>query len=84
MSGTIAKPDRLTCAPSRAARELDLRRGEFDLAVNPGLIRTLPGEGGGGRRIAHAEIDRLRAEAGGLRGDPHLFRRRDARPAFVR
>ncbi|MFI7018343.1 DUF6397 family protein [Streptomyces sp. NPDC050164] len=64
MSGTIAKPDRLTCASSRAARELNLRRGEFDLAVNLGLIRTLPDEGGGGRRVARAEIDRLRAEDG--------------------
>jgi hypothetical protein len=64
MSGTIAKTDRLTCAPSRAARELDLKRGEFDLAVNLGLVRTVPGEGGGGRRVARAEIDRLRAEGG--------------------
>ncbi|MEU0244308.1 DUF6397 family protein [Streptomyces sp. NPDC006235] len=62
MSGTIAKSDRLTCAPSRAARELDLKRGEFDLAVNLGLIRTVPDEGGAGRRVARAEIDRLRAE----------------------
>ncbi|MGI5424264.1 DUF6397 family protein [Streptomyces sp. CA-179760] len=62
MSGTIAKLDRLTCAPSRAARELDLKRGEFDLAVSLGLIRTVPDEGGGGPRVARAEIDRLRAE----------------------
>ncbi|MEU4488978.1 DUF6397 family protein [Streptomyces purpurascens] len=61
MSGTIAKSDLLTCAPSRAARELDLKRGEFDLAVNLGLIRTVPDEGGGGPRVARAEIDRLRA-----------------------
>ncbi|MFC9503721.1 DUF6397 family protein [Streptomyces sp. NPDC057002] len=64
MSGTIAKSDRLTCAPSRAARELDLKRGEFDLAVNLGLIRTVPDEGGGGLRVARAEIDRLRAGEG--------------------
>ncbi|MFI6370173.1 DUF6397 family protein [Streptomyces sp. NPDC050546] len=64
MSGTIAQPDRLTCAPSRAARELDLKRGEFDLAVNLGLIRTVPDEGGGGLRVARAEIDRLRAGEG--------------------
>lgn len=64
MSGTIAKSDRPTCAPSRAARELDLKRGEFDLAVNLGLIRTVPDEGGGGRRVARAEIDRLRAGDG--------------------
>ncbi|MFF9809389.1 DUF6397 family protein [Streptomyces coeruleorubidus] len=64
MSGTIAKPDRLTCAASRAARELDLKRSEFELAVNLGLIRTVPDEGGGGRRVARAELDRLRAGDG--------------------
>jgi hypothetical protein len=64
MSGTIATSHRLTCAPSRAARELDLKRGDFDLAVHLGLIRTVPDEGGGGRRVARAEIDRLRAEDG--------------------
>ncbi|MFF7312381.1 DUF6397 family protein [Streptomyces sp. NPDC008137] len=62
MSGTIAKTDRLTCAPSGAARELGLKRGEFDLAVHLGLIRTVPGEGGGGPRVARSEIGRLRAE----------------------
>lgn len=64
MSRTGTTPYRLTCAPSRAARELDLKRGEFDLAVNLGLIRTVPDEGGGGRRIARAEIDRLRSGDG--------------------
>ncbi|MDQ1021368.1 DUF6397 family protein [Streptomyces afghaniensis] len=64
MSGTIAKSDRLTCAPSRAARELGLKRGELDLAVHLGLIRTVPDEGGGGRRVVRAEIDRLRAGDG--------------------
>ncbi|MER5713610.1 DUF6397 family protein [Streptomyces sp. NPDC002132] len=44
---------------SRAARELGLKRSEFDLAVNLGRIRTVPDEGGGGRRVACAEIDRL-------------------------
>ena len=65
MSGnTIAKPDHLTCTPSRAARELHLKRGEFDLAVKLGIIRSVPDAGGGGRRVARAEIDRLRAEDG--------------------
>ncbi len=64
MAGIIAQPDRPTWAPSRAARELDLKRREFDLAVNLGFIRTVPDEGGGGRRVARAEIDRLRAEEG--------------------
>ncbi|RZU18113.1 DUF6397 family protein [Streptomyces sp. BK239] len=44
---------------SRAARELGLKRSESDLAVNLGRIRTVPDEGGGGRRVACAEIDRL-------------------------
>ncbi|MFE2582333.1 DUF6397 family protein [Streptomyces sp. NPDC059378] len=53
-----------TVATSRAARELGLRRGEFDLAVRLGRIRTVPDEGGGGaRRVAHSEIERLRAAA---------------------
>ncbi|MBC9728169.1 DUF6397 family protein [Streptomyces sp. TRM68367] len=64
MSGdTITRLDHLTCSPSRAARELGLKRGEFDLAVHLGRIRTLPDEGGG-RRVARAEIDRLRARDG--------------------
>jgi hypothetical protein len=58
---TIAKPHHLSCAPSRAARELGLKRGEFELAVHLGHIRTLPDEGGGGRRVPRSEIDRLRA-----------------------
>ncbi|MER6711728.1 MULTISPECIES: DUF6397 family protein [unclassified Streptomyces] len=61
MSGTSTQSDRLSWAPSRAARELGLKRGEFDLAVNLGLIRTVPDEGGGGRRVTRAEIERLRA-----------------------
>ena len=60
---TITKPSDLSCAPSRAARELELKRGEFDLAVHLGRIRTVPDEGGG-RRVARAEIDRLRSADG--------------------
>ncbi|MEH0542203.1 DUF6397 family protein [Streptomyces sp. B21-105] len=59
-------------APGRAARELSLKRSEFDLGVHLGRIRTTPDEGGGGRRVAHAEIDRLRAEP----GFPETMRRR--------
>lgn len=47
-------------APSRAARELGLKRREFDLAVHLGCVRTVPEEGGGGRRVGRDEIDRLR------------------------
>ncbi|MDV9177933.1 DUF6397 family protein, partial [Streptomyces sp. W16] len=61
---TITTPSELSCTPSRAARELGLKRGEFDLAVHLGRIRTVPDEGGGGRRVAHTEIDRLRSAEG--------------------
>ncbi|MEU6551631.1 DUF6397 family protein [Streptomyces sp. NPDC046915] len=66
MSGnTIEAPRHLTCTPSRAARELGLKRGEFDLAVHLGRIRTVPDEGGGGgRRVDRAEIERLRGQDG--------------------
>ncbi|ELP62395.1 DUF6397 family protein [Streptomyces turgidiscabies] len=47
-------------APSRAARELGLKRREFDLAVHLGCVRTVPDEGGGGRRVDREEIHRLR------------------------
>ncbi|MFG3100816.1 DUF6397 family protein [Streptomyces sp. NPDC048182] len=51
--------------PGRAAREIGLRRAEFDLAVHLGRIRTVPDEGGGGRRrVARAEIERIRAQEG--------------------
>ncbi|WRZ94470.1 DUF6397 family protein [Streptomyces sp. NBC_01007] len=53
-----------TSSLSRAARELELRRGEFDLALHLGCVRSVPDEGGGGRRVTRAEIDRVRAEAG--------------------
>ncbi|MCH0562453.1 MULTISPECIES: DUF6397 family protein [unclassified Streptomyces] len=51
-------------ASSRAARELGLKRSDFDLAVHLGRIRTVPGDGGGGRRVPLAEIERLRAQDG--------------------
>ncbi|MGW7236499.1 DUF6397 family protein [Streptomyces sp. NPDC054804] len=69
MAGTtIARPRPLSCTFSRAARELGLRRGEFDLAVHLGRIRTVPDEGGGGgRRVTRAEIERLQDRAESLR-----------------
>ncbi|WP_159765903.1 DUF6397 family protein [Streptomyces sp. HM190] len=51
-------------ARSRAARELGLKPGELDLAVHLGCVRTVPDEGGGGRRVVRSEIDRLRTEEG--------------------
>ncbi|MGW7265384.1 DUF6397 family protein [Streptomyces sp. NPDC054842] len=50
---------------SRAARELGLKRREFDLAVHLGCVRTVPDDrGGGARRVTRAEIDRVRAAEG--------------------
>lgn len=73
MSGSITtQRHHQPCAPSRAARELGLKRSEFDLAVHLGQIRTLPDEGGGGRRVAHSELDRLRESE----GFPDALRRR--------
>lgn len=51
-------------APSRAARELGLRRGEFDLAVHLGRIRTVPDDAGGGRRVTRDEVERIRSAEG--------------------
>ncbi|MFJ4908913.1 DUF6397 family protein [Streptomyces sp. NPDC093249] len=48
-------------APGRAARELELRREEFQLAVQIGLVRTVPAGESGRRRVEHREIDRLKA-----------------------
>ncbi|MFJ6737421.1 DUF6397 family protein [Streptomyces sp. NPDC091279] len=61
---TVTTPQGPTFTPSRAARELEIRRGEFDLAVRLGHVRTVPDEGGGGRRVTCAELDRLRAQTG--------------------
>ncbi|MGW5636230.1 DUF6397 family protein [Streptomyces sp. NPDC003832] len=62
---TVTQPHRTSCTPARAARELGMRRREFDLAVHLGRIRTVPDEGGGGaRRVARSEIERLRSSQG--------------------
>ncbi|MEU6652868.1 DUF6397 family protein [Streptomyces sp. NPDC046900] len=63
-SAAASASRRRSLALSGAARELDLRRGEFDLAVQLGYVRTVSGEPGGGRRVKCAEIDRVRREAG--------------------
>ncbi|GAA3379279.1 DUF6397 family protein [Streptomyces sannanensis] len=49
---------------ARGAQELGLRRGEFDLAVQLGHIRTTADEAGGRQRVPREEIDRLRAADG--------------------
>ncbi len=53
-----------TLALGRAARELGLKRSEVDIAAQLGFLRTVVDDGGGGRRVTRAEIDRLRAEKG--------------------
>ncbi|MFI0961642.1 DUF6397 family protein [Streptomyces sp. NPDC021080] len=63
MSGTTITQS-AALSLSRAARELELRRGEFGLALHLGCVRSVPDEGGGGRRITREEIDRVRAEPG--------------------
>ncbi|GAA2498257.1 DUF6397 family protein [Streptomyces gobitricini] len=51
-----------TVAYGRAAQQLSLKRNEFDLAVQLGHVRTVPGGVDGGRpRVATEEIERLRA-----------------------
>ncbi|PWI20111.1 hypothetical protein DI272_42615 [Streptomyces sp. Act143] len=73
MTGTtLTRPQQLSLTPGRAARELGLKRNEFDLGVHLGHIRTVPDEGGGGRRVARRELDRLRAED----GFPEAFQQR--------
>ncbi|MFD4565015.1 DUF6397 family protein [Streptomyces sp. NPDC058467] len=63
MSGNTMTPS-ATTSLSRAARELELKRGEFDLALHLGCVRSVPDEGGGGRRVTRTEIDRVRSEDG--------------------
>jgi hypothetical protein len=50
-----------TVTPGRAAQELELRRDEFRLAVQLGLVRTAPAGEGERRRVEQRELDRLRA-----------------------
>ncbi|MEU6531285.1 DUF6397 family protein [Streptomyces sp. NPDC046928] len=62
---TMTTPHERPVAPSRAARDLGLRRSDLDLAVHLGLIRTVPdGGGGGGRRVSRSELDRVRSAEG--------------------
>ncbi|MCX4657921.1 DUF6397 family protein [Streptomyces uncialis] len=58
------RPAPPTLAPTRAARELGLKRVEFELAVQLGRIRTTPGARPGERRVTRAEVDRVRAQDG--------------------
>ncbi|WP_245684947.1 DUF6397 family protein [Streptomyces exfoliatus] len=47
--------------PARAAQELELGREEFRLAVQLGLVRTVPVGESDRRRVERRELDRLRA-----------------------
>ncbi|MFE3900652.1 DUF6397 family protein [Streptomyces sp. NPDC059153] len=50
-------------AVGTAARELQLKRGEFAIAVHMGLVRVLV-QGGGRPRVRREEVDRLRSQDG--------------------
>ncbi|MET9494242.1 DUF6397 family protein [Streptomyces sp. NPDC006552] len=50
----------MTRPQGSAARELGLKRGEFDLAVRLGHIRTVAAPDGGRRRVPQEEIERIR------------------------
>ncbi|SCF73582.1 hypothetical protein GA0115254_114477 [Streptomyces sp. Ncost-T10-10d] len=52
-----------TMAVGTAARELQLKRGEFAIAVHMGLVRVLV-QGGGRPRVRKEEVDRLRSQDG--------------------
>ncbi|WP_229377974.1 DUF6397 family protein [Streptomyces sp. VRA16 Mangrove soil] len=54
----------MTRPQGSAARELGLKRGEFDLAVRLGRIRTVAAPEGGRRRVPCEEIDRIREAEG--------------------
>ncbi|MFE4800573.1 DUF6397 family protein [Streptomyces sp. NPDC056708] len=53
-----------TMAMGTAAQELQLKRGEFAIAVHLGLVRVLVQQGGGRSRVRREEVDRLRSQDG--------------------
>ncbi|WP_406740594.1 DUF6397 family protein [Streptomyces atratus] len=53
-----------TMAAGTAAQELQLKRGEFAIAVHLGLIRLTVRRGGGRPRVGCEEVDRLRSQDG--------------------
>ncbi|MFB8353117.1 DUF6397 family protein [Streptomyces niveus] len=53
-----------TLAAGRAAQELRLKRGEFELATQMGHVRTVGGALSGRRRVPRGEVERLRRAAG--------------------
>ncbi|MEU5978299.1 DUF6397 family protein [Streptomyces sp. NPDC047315] len=73
-SGAPAGRERMTggVTPGRAAKALELQRGELQLAVELGHIRTKGGDAGAPLRIASEEVDRWRQRE----GFPDVLRRR--------
>ncbi|WSQ62614.1 DUF6397 family protein [Streptomyces sp. NBC_01217] len=51
-------------AVGTAAQELQLKRGEFVIAVHVGLVRVLVPQDGGRARVRREEVDRLRSRDG--------------------
>ncbi|WP_329811819.1 DUF6397 family protein [Streptomyces sp. GSL17-113] len=63
-------PTAAEVTPRTAARELGLRPKELELAVQLGLVRSVPGAPSGPRRVPRAELERVRRTPdfpGGLR-----------------
>lgn len=53
-----------TVTLGRAAQQLELKRGEFDLAVQLGHVRTVREDLGARPRVAQEEVERLRSAEG--------------------
>lgn len=64
MTETVRDEGARTVSASRTAAELELRRGEFALAVHLGIVRMDAGQADGRARVRQEEIDRLRAQDG--------------------
>ena len=62
--GSSPGGDAVTLPAGRAARELELKRGEFELAVHLGLISTVTQPDGARPRVSGEEIERLRGREG--------------------
>ncbi|MEU4269343.1 DUF6397 family protein [Streptomyces sp. NPDC026092] len=74
--------DTRTLAPTRAAQELELRRDEFRLAVQLGLVRTVPGAASGTPRALGAAPAASGARGGGRRVAQGEIDRLKAAPDF--
>ncbi|MEU4346294.1 DUF6397 family protein [Streptomyces sp. NPDC023838] len=69
---TTAEVGGKTVALGRAAQQLELKRGEFDLAVQLGLVRTVREDLNARPRVAQEEIERIRS----AEGFPEVLRER--------